>query len=103
VAEHPDSIPLAAPVKEAIDEAMEEIRAAVTKRGGPGSVEHDFRQMGHLGRVFQQCNKLLEARLRNADAGNDIVRRWAAELSDHNNHVSEHSPSEEPPPQAMLS
>jgi hypothetical protein len=100
VAENPDSFPLAVPVKEAIDEAMEEIRKYDSGEGGPGpdSVEHDFRKATHLGRMFQQCNKLLQARSRNIREGNDIVRRWETELINHNNHGLEHSSSEEPPP-----
>jgi hypothetical protein len=100
VADNPDSFPLAAPVKEAIDEALEEIRN-IDRKGGildPNSVESDFRKAIHLGRMFQQCNKLFEARMRNVEEGNDIVRRWEMELIDHNNHGSEYSSSEEPPP-----
>jgi hypothetical protein len=103
VAEHPDSFPLAVPVKEGIDEAMEEIRRMDSGEvsTGPGSVEDYFQKSSHLGRVFQQCNKLLNVRTRNITEGNDIVRRWEAELVDHSYHGSEHSSSEEPPPQAI--
>jgi hypothetical protein len=76
VSEHPNSFPLAAPIRESIDEAMEEIRRE--DRAGSVSVEHQFQKMIHLGRVFQQCNKLFDARSRNIVEGNDIVRRWEA-------------------------
>jgi hypothetical protein len=81
VAEHPESFPLATPVREAIDEAMEEVRRAdsyVMER----SVQNELRKMGHLGRVFQQTNSAFTARYRNVDEGNEIVRRWDAELID---------------------
>lgn len=85
VAEHPDSFPLVAPVREAIDEAMDEIREGERAlKSGRGSVQEDLRAMSHLGRVVKQTNAAFARRYRNADEGNGIVQRWDAELIDHN-------------------
>jgi len=89
VAEHPESFPLAVPVREAIDEAMEAIRLQdqyVTMRSKGEdfeSVQDVLRRMNHLGRIFQQCNTAFMAKQRNAKEGNEIIRRWNAELVDH--------------------
>jgi len=58
------------------------------------SVQTELLKMGHLGRVFQQCNNAFNGKRRNARAGNDIVRRWDAELIDHNSRQSVQSSSE---------
>jgi hypothetical protein len=92
VAEHPESFPLVAPIRETIDEAVEEIQKA-DRTSFPGSVEYEFLQMSHLGRIFQQCSSAFTARVRNAKEGNDIVRRWAAELTEYDNRQSEQSDS----------
>jgi len=73
--QHPDAFPLTASVREAIDEAMEEIRHRDKTREGI-VIQDQFKSMTHLGRIFQQCNSAFVVRLRNADEGNEIVRRW---------------------------
>jgi hypothetical protein len=107
VADNPESMPLVEPVNEVIEEAMEEIRRLDSGEGGygPNSVEYDFRKTSHLGRMFQQCNKLLEARMGCVHEGNDIVRRWEIELIDQGKREPEYaSPApEEPPPAAIHS
>lgn len=90
IAEHPDSFPLAAPVREAIDEAMEEVRKADRMRTMV-SVQSELQKMSHLGRVFQQTNSAFTARYRNVDGGNEIVRRWDAELIDPQRRDSKQS------------
>ncbi len=89
--EHPDSFPLAASVREAIDEAMEAIREQerIDLLDDSRVVQYDLKRMGHLGRIFQQCNAAFAARSRNAGGGNEIVRRWDAELIDRDNLESE--------------
>jgi TIR domain len=87
VAEHPDSFPLVAPVREAIDEAMEAI--SEFDRGvqsGRGSVQESLRKMSHLGRIMKRANAAFAGRYRNGGEGNDIVRRWDVELIDHNSN-----------------
>jgi hypothetical protein len=83
VADHPVSSPLSAPVREAVEEAMEEIRKSNFKEPGPTTIEWQFRKMAHLGRIFQQCSKLHDAKIRNIGEANDIVLRWEAELIGH--------------------
>lgn len=89
IAEHPDSFPLAASVREAIDEAMEEIRSYDARLGTELTVQDAMLKMGHLGRMFQQCNSAFKVRYRSADGGNEIVRRWDAELIDPNSRELE--------------
>jgi len=82
IAEHPDSSPLATPVKEAVEEAMEPIRQGdIGKKIGVKYVQDSLRERNHLGRVFQQINRDFSVRYRCAVEGNDIVRRWERELS----------------------
>lgn len=81
IAEHPDSSPMATPVREAVDEAMEEIQKADVMNV-QDTIQAALRKMAHLGRIFQQCNATFDARRRNAKEANEIVRRWAAELID---------------------
>lgn len=95
VAEHPDSFSLVAPVREAIDEAMEVIVEEEEKdKSGRKSVQDGLRGMGHLGRIIKQANTAFARKYRNAGEGNGIVKRWDAELIDHNNKKLE-LPSEE--------
>ena len=61
--------------------AMEEIRD-IEPEPPPRSVEVGFQRLNHLGRVFQQCDKALQARARNIREGNAIVLRWDSELID---------------------
>ena len=93
VAEHPDSFSLAASVREAIDEAMEAIRRAEST-SWETTVQKQLESMSHLGRIFKQINLAFAARKRNAREGNEIVKRWDAELIDYNNRHLELSSSE---------
>jgi hypothetical protein len=90
VAEYPDSFSFIISIREAIDEAMEAIR----KNDNiiyEDTIRSSLHPMGHLGRVFKQVNSAFDARARNAIEGNDIVRRWDAELIDHNSSRLEQS------------
>ena len=92
VTEHPDSFPLAAPIRDAIDEAMDEIRIVDRQgQGPPGTIAINLRNMNHLGRIFQQCANAFFTRARYVKEGNDIVRRWNEELIDHNSRQLEQS------------
>ena len=83
VAEHPESAALAAPVREAIDEAMSVIRRGERRRkADPRAhpiIDH-FAEMRHLGRIFQKSYAIYSEAGRLANEGNTIVRRWDAEL-----------------------
>jgi hypothetical protein len=83
VAEYPDSVSLIAPIKDAIDEAMVEIRKLDVGKRDPNSVfvRDEIRKMRHLGRVFQRCSAIYDNGAEAAMEGNDTVRRWAAELN----------------------
>lgn len=82
LAQHPDGLPLITPIKEAVDEAMIEIRQQ-DERLAKGKIElwQYFDRLAHLGRSFQQCRSILVEGQRYGLEGNDIVRRWDAELS----------------------
>ena len=57
VAEHPDSFSLIAPVRDAIDEAMEAIRQdELDEEHGVESIQDDLLGMGHLGRILKKTN-----------------------------------------------
>lgn len=90
IAEHPDSFSLGASIRTAIDDAMEEIRKP-ERSNWDTSIQKDLQAMGHLGRVFKQCNVAFAAKTRNAREGNEIVQRWDAELIDPNRLQSEQS------------
>lgn len=84
VAEHPESFSSVTPVRDAIDEAMEVIREDERFDAmGRGSIQADLRAMGHLGRTMKQANAAFTRKYRNAMEGNDIVKRWDAELTEH--------------------
>jgi hypothetical protein len=83
VSDHPESWPLIAPVRDAIDEAVasileqeEEIKASVDKR----TIREIIDEMRHLERVFQKCSAILADSERLVCEGNSIVQRWDSEL-----------------------
>ena len=88
VAEHPDSFSLVAPVREAVDEAIEAIRED-DRADFQKSVQRRMQDMGHIGRVFKQTNAAFAARFQRGNEGNSIVRRWDTELIDHDSRKSE--------------
>ena len=82
VAEHPESFSLAMPVREAIDEAMSQIRKNDEESGRPGAhgVDKHFDEMRHLGRIFQKCAAINRDAGRAWAEGSNIVKRWDSEL-----------------------
>jgi hypothetical protein len=82
VSEHPESAILASPVRDAIDEAMEKIREDERHKENPGyhGFDEAFGKFRHLGRIFQKCAAIMSNNTRIANEGNDIVKRWDAEL-----------------------
>jgi TIR domain len=82
VTEHPESYDLVVPIREAIDEAIVEIRKSDEAREKPGyhTIGSHFDEMRHLGRIFQRCSAIFREENKVAREGNDIVRRWDAEL-----------------------
>jgi hypothetical protein len=88
VAEHPDSFSLVAPVREAIDEAMESIQIH-NDTGWEQSVQKELKGMDHFGRIFRQCNIAFAVKVRNVVEGNETVQRWDKELVDHNGRQPE--------------
>ncbi len=84
VSAHPDSYYLVSQVRGAIDEAMEAIRADDEADGRDLeciSLPEMLASMRHIGRIFQQCNAVLQAAIEQVDIGNSIVRRWDSELT----------------------
>jgi hypothetical protein len=61
LADHPESWPLAMPIREAIDEAMQAINKAEEESERPGWLAYSetFKNLKHMGRLFQECNSLL--------------------------------------------
>jgi TIR domain len=94
VAENPESFSLVAPVREAIDEAMEAIRDH-NRTTWDNSVQKELKNMDHLGRVFRQSNIAFALKIQNVTQGNEIVKRWNMELVDHNSRETEKLSSEE--------
>jgi hypothetical protein len=84
VKEHPDQFELATPIREAVDEAMDEIRKNEAKSKSPNFImlRDYFRSISHLGRIFQKCVNILDNRSHLVDQGNDIVKRWDIELKE---------------------
>ena len=82
VAADPEGFALVIPLREAIDEAMENIRGTHLIPNKPGG--HDIRdhilELKNRARVFQRCDALWLDSGRLAREGNAIVRRWDAEL-----------------------
>jgi hypothetical protein len=93
IAEHPDYYELIDPVREAVDEAMVEIRAEDEKKTRPAGIKMGdrLREWSKLGRAFQKCHAIAQDVGRNIQEGNDVVRRWDRELR---------KPSELPPTEA---
>jgi TIR domain len=82
IAEHPESYPLAIPVREAIDEAIDNIRRADEKnRTYRHKISDHFAEWQHLGRIFHSCIVGLLDATAVISEGNDIVRRWDTELT----------------------
>jgi TIR domain len=82
---HPDSYELVTPVRSAVDEALENIHRGEetikeTESVGRESIAERLDEWRHLGRVFQQCSILIREEERQVLEGNQIVRRWDAEL-----------------------
>jgi hypothetical protein len=83
VGEYPQSYPLVMPVREAIDEAIEEIKREEVKLANPARyvpITEDLLELKHLGRIFQECYSGMIEHDRTAGAANSIVRRWDEEL-----------------------
>jgi len=81
VSEYPTSFPLVMPVREAIDEAMTGVtKGDNRRRSGTVPMEDNFASMRHLGRIFQKCYSCWRDKNQTVKEGNDIVRRWNAEL-----------------------
>jgi hypothetical protein len=78
VGDHPDTHELIQPIREAINEAMVVIRQMDKPLGEPYSTI--FGDMKHAARIFQKCNAVFTDAGRLATEGNEIVRRWDAEL-----------------------
>jgi hypothetical protein len=82
LAEHREAMPLIFPIREAIGEAMVEIRKQDAKIVSETPFLSDyFSELVHLGRIFQQGRSVALEHLRYINEGNDIVRRWDSELS----------------------
>ena len=82
VSDYPESFPLVMPVREAIDEAVEEIRKNELKKKDPHHtfMRDDFSRMRHLGRIFQKGYSIINQKDHAVDEGNEIVSRWDTEL-----------------------
>lgn len=82
VAEHPETFPLVIPVRESIDEAMEEIERTRANEKDPSVVlvVNLFAELKHLGRIFQKGYAVMSKKEQFTDAGNGIVTRWDTEL-----------------------
>ena len=83
IREHPESYDLAAPIREAIDEAMANMRRReeVRKRANH-SIQDHLKEWKHLGRVFQKCIAVSNSTGRMRGEGSSIVQRWDSELKD---------------------
>jgi hypothetical protein len=83
VNEHPGSFSLVTQIREAIDEAMTEIRKNTTRKSDGYVSGHEvFSKMVHLGRIFQKCASIYEVSNRAGLEANGIVERWDVELRD---------------------
>jgi hypothetical protein len=86
VAAHPENIALISPIKAAVDEAVSNIegydarREKMTQEEGH-SIQSHFKEMRHLGRLFQKCNAVFTDGDHTLMEGNEIVARWDAELT----------------------
>ncbi len=82
VAQHPDSVELVEPIKQAIDQAITVINKAEQAKAEPGyhTIASHFEEMKHLGRIFQKCFAIFIDAGRASREGNEIVKRWDAEL-----------------------
>jgi hypothetical protein len=81
VNEHSESYPQTIPVRQAIDEAMQNIRSD-ERQGDTGSMAYKdyFAQRAYLGRLYQKCATIAQKSADLITEGNDIVMRWDAEL-----------------------
>ncbi len=86
LSEHPDSYEFAMPIRQAIDEAIENIegnnKGIWTPSEGTKSVVSYFNEWGHHGRIFKQCSALIHKSNQFINEGNEIIRRWDAELGE---------------------
>ena len=81
VVAHPDSYMLVAPIREAIDEAMESIQYAKEMQArGHIPIHETLASMRHLSRTFQKCYAITLDAMRLSTEGNTIVERWNNEL-----------------------
>lgn len=82
VSEHPEDYPLVIPIREVVDEAIIEIRALEERERDPRAMSFAdlFAPLRHLGRIFQKVYAIVVSGIEFADEGNDIVRRWDAEI-----------------------
>ena len=93
VEQYPDCYELAAPIREAIDEAMESIQQADTEEPNLPALIDRLAAMRHISRTLQQCYSALIEAVRLVKEGNAIVRRWDTELIQPQNEelgTSEH-------------
>lgn len=83
---HHENFELANPIRESVDEALENINKKMTIRSGdddsnPGVGMNDqLRSWMHFGRIFQESIAISTKAQRAVQEGNEIVMRWDAEL-----------------------
>ena len=87
VSDNPNDLALITPIREAVDEAVTIIREDEEKLKDPGKMRfsESFRNDRRLGRIFQKCNDIFTDADRLAMEGNDIIKRWDAELGRQRN------------------
>lgn len=83
--EHPDGSALMQPIKDAINEAMANIKRYEKRKDHrePGeTIAQYLTRMRRFSRMFQKCSAILRDTTQTILEGNSIVRRWKAELKD---------------------
>jgi len=93
LSEHPESYEFAIPIRQAVDEAIENIaineKDILDAREGDLSITQNFDEWKHHGRIFQKCLALTKKSNQAITEGNEIIRRWDAELSRPGDDIEE--------------
>jgi hypothetical protein len=82
VAASPQDFALVMPLREAIDEAMNNISGRTRPPSPPSdhTIQDHFIELKNRARIFQRCDAIWRDIGRLVREGNDIVRRWDSEL-----------------------